>query len=39
VQIRPKSTTLHNAQDVEAYLANLRAEIMAEIEKGNPVIL
>ncbi len=39
VRIQPKSTTLHDAAEVEAYLAELRAAILAEIEKGRPVIL
>jgi hypothetical protein len=39
VRIHPKSTTLHDAGEVEAYLADLRAAILAEIEKGRPVIL
>jgi hypothetical protein len=39
VRIQPKSTTLHDAGEVEAYLAELRAAILAEIEKGRPVIL
>ena len=39
VRVRAKSTTLHTAQDVDGYLAELRAEIMAHIDAGHPVIL
>jgi hypothetical protein len=39
VRVRAKPTTLHTAQDVDGYLAELRAEIMKHIEAGNPVIL
>ena len=39
VCVRAKATTLHTAQDVDSYLAELRAEIMAHIDAGHPVIL
>lgn len=39
VRIMPKSTTLHDAGEVDAYLADLRKTIMAEVQKGRPVIL
>ena len=39
VRVRPKSRTLHSAEEVDAYLGELRAEIMAHIDAGKPVIL
>jgi len=39
VRVRPKSTTLHNVQEVDDYLDGLRTEIMAYVQEGNPVIL
>ncbi len=39
VRVRPRSTTLHSAQEVDDYLAGLRTEIMAYIQEGNPVIV
>ena len=39
VRVLPKSTTLHDANEVDAYLTDLRATIMAEIGEGRPVIL
>jgi hypothetical protein len=39
VTVRPKGTTLHTAEDVTEYLADLRAEIMEQIEAGHPVVI
>ncbi|MGB3221049.1 MAG: hypothetical protein WBD79_26910, partial [Anaerolineae bacterium] len=39
VRVRPKPATLHTTEDVDQYLAGLRAEILKHIETGNPVIL
>lgn len=39
VRVHPKSTTLHDANEVDAYLTDLRATIMAELGEGRPVIL
>jgi hypothetical protein len=39
VRVRPPSATLHTADEVDAYLADLRQEIMAHVEAGNPVII
>lgn len=39
VWVQPRSTTLRSAEEVDAYLDDLRAELMAHIEAGNPVIL
>lgn len=39
VRIRPASATLKSRQEVDAYLKELRTEIMVHIDKGNPVIL
>ena len=39
VRVRPKRTTLHTAEEVDAYLAELRAEIMGHIAADKPVIL
>ena len=39
VQVRPKRTTLHTVEEVDAYLAELRAEILSHIDAGKPVIL
>jgi len=39
VRVRPKSTTLRTADEVNAYVEGLRSEIMQQIEQGNPVIL
>jgi hypothetical protein len=39
VRVHPKATTLRTASDVEAYLSDLRTEIMAHIEDGKPVIV
>jgi len=39
VTVRPKGATLHTADDVAEYLAELRAEIMEQIEAGHPVVI
>lgn len=39
VRVRPKSTTLKTIGEVDAYLAELRKEIIEHIEIGSPVIL
>lgn len=39
VRVKPKAATLHSAAEVDAYLEDLRAEIMDSIAAGNPVIL
>lgn len=39
VRVRPKSMTLHNEAEVEAYLAELRSEILCHLKDGSPVIL
>jgi hypothetical protein len=39
VRLYPKATTLRTVGDVDAYLKDLRAQIMQNIEAGNPVIL
>jgi hypothetical protein len=39
VTVQPPHATLHSAEDVDAYLAQLRSEIMQHIENGKPVIL
>ncbi len=38
-RLRRPGVTLKTAGEVEAYLDGLRAEIMAHVEKGRPVIL
>jgi len=39
VRVRPRATTLHTAEEVDAYLADLRSEILKHITSGKPVIL
>ena len=39
VRVRPRSTTLKSVSEVDAYLAELRTEIVELIEAGSPVIL
>jgi hypothetical protein len=39
VRVRPKSATLKTSGEVDAYLDELRNEIVGYIEQGNPVIL
>lgn len=39
VRVRPRSTTLHTADEAETYLAELREEILAHIDAGRPVIM
>jgi hypothetical protein len=39
VRVTPPSATLRTEQDVDAYLAGLRSEIIEHIGKGNPVII
>ena len=39
VRVRPKSTTLHSEAEVDAYLAELRNEILGHLKDGSPVIL
>ena len=39
VRVRPRPTTLHTAGEVDAYLGELRSEILEHIEAGKPVIL
>lgn len=39
VRVQPKSATLHNETDLDAYLAELRDEVSAILQAGNPVIL
>ena len=39
VRVQVKSVTLKSAADVEAYLQELRAEIMQHISSGNTVVI
>jgi hypothetical protein len=39
VRVNPRKATLTSTDEVDQYLAELRAEIMAHIEAGKPVIL
>ena len=39
VRVRPKATTLHTVDEVDDYVGALRAEILAHIDAGHPVIL
>jgi hypothetical protein len=39
VKLVPPSATLKTAEEADAYLANLRAEILHHLEQGKPVIL
>ncbi len=39
VRVRPKSTTLHDETEADAYLAELRSEILGYLQTGSPVIL
>ena len=39
VVVRPKAATLNTAADVETYLAELKADIMKEIGKGQQVVV
>ena len=39
VRVRPKRSTLHTVQEVDAYLDELRDEILSHIDAGKPVIL
>ncbi len=39
IQVTPHAATLKSVEDVEAYLAKLRTEIMGHIEAGHPVII
>ncbi len=39
VRVRPKRTTLHSEEEVDAYLEELRSEILSHIDAGKPVIL
>ncbi len=39
VMVRPPRRTLRDEAEVDAYLGELRAEIMGHIRKGNPVML
>jgi hypothetical protein len=39
VRVRPPSTTLETKEDVDAYLEELREQVMAHIQQGTPVII
>lgn len=39
IRIAPRQATLKSVDEVDTYLATLRAEIMPHIEAGNPVIM
>lgn len=39
VRVRPKSTTLHDETEVDAYLAELRSKILGYLKDGSPVII
>jgi hypothetical protein len=39
VQVHPPSRTLKTAEDVEQYLADLRTEMMSQIENGHPIVI
>lgn len=39
VRVRPASTTLNSEEEVEAYLEELRQEILTHIKDGKPVII
>ena len=39
IRIYPRQATLKSVDEVDAYLTTLRAEIIAHIEAGNPVII
>lgn len=39
VRVRLKSTTLHNADEVDVYLSELRQDIMEHVQTGKPVII
>ncbi|MBX3053885.1 MAG: BREX system P-loop protein BrxC [Caldilineaceae bacterium] len=39
VRVRPKSTTLHTEEEVEAYVADLRQTLLGHIAAGTPIIL
>ena len=39
VRVHPKSATLRNLGEVDAYLSSLRGEIIEHIDAGKPVIL
>ena len=39
IRISPRQATLKSVDEVDAYLATLRAEIVTHIEAGNPVII
>jgi hypothetical protein len=39
VRVRLRSTTLHNLDELDAYLAEARQEMAQHLEKGSPVIL
>lgn len=39
VPVRPRPATLKTPDDVDTYLAALRAEIMAHVDAGKPVII
>ena len=39
IRIYPRQATLKSVEEVDSYLATLRAEILVHIEAGNPVII
>ncbi|MBX7236823.1 MAG: BREX system P-loop protein BrxC [Caldilineales bacterium] len=39
VRVRPKSTTLHNIDEVDVYLSELRQDILEHVQTGKPVII
>ena len=39
VNLRPRPATLRSAEDVEAYVAEFRHELLAKIEAGTPVVI
>lgn len=39
VRVRPKSTTLHNANELDNYLDELRVEVKNHLDAGSPVII
>ena len=39
VKVRPRSVTLHSEAELDAYLAELRSEILNNLQTGSPVII
>lgn len=39
VTVRPKGATLHTEAELDAYLADLRAQVLAHLAAGSPVII